>query len=199
MAMAHGVKVGAHPGYPDKENFGRKPFPMEINQLKKSLFKQIERVKREVEKQGGSLHHVKPHGALYNELKTDREKAAVITEIMNKIGMEVSLFVPPDSVVKELAENTLKKIKVEGFADRRYNADFSLKSRSSADAVLDRKEAVLKQVLDMALFNGIKLEDGTLLKQKFDTICIHSDTPGSVEILTYLNEQLPLNNVHIRA
>lgn len=190
LALAHQVNIGAHPSYPDKENFGRKHFPMDRERLKKSLQKQIEKVRKEVQKQSGLLHHIKPHGALYNELVKDKEKATLITDAIVEIDPSLILFVPPHSIIKTIAGQKLK-IWVEGFADRSYEADFSLTPRSQPDAVLTNKKDVFKQVLNMVNKNKISLKNGTTIAQKFDTVCLHSDTENCVELLEYLNKQLP--------
>lgn len=196
LALANQVKIGAHPAYPDKKNFGRKPFQIKLSSLKTSLQEQIERVRRETEKQGGKLRHVKPHGALYNELMTDEEKAKTVIDAVCEIDKNLFLIVPPKSVVKKLAEKKLTTL-VEGFADRNYEADFSLTSRSVPGAVLSEKEVILEQVLNMAKRKSIILKDGMILHQKFDTICLHSDTKNCLEILRYLFEVLPEHNLTV--
>src|SRR5699024_124213 len=89
LALRHQVNIGAHPSYPDKDHFGRNPFQMKSGELKKVIRQQIENVRREVLRQGGILHHVKPHGALYNEIKSDEEKAVSVIQAVYETDAEL--------------------------------------------------------------------------------------------------------------
>src|SRR5699024_6081208 len=151
------------------------------------------------ERQQGIVYHIKPHGALYNDLKTNRERAQVVVELIDELGALLTLYVPPNSIVKEMAEERGINIKVEGFADRAYKADFSLKPRTEAGAVLTNKEQVLKQVLNMVQHGKINLEEGKVLTHQFDTICVHSDTEKSLDLLRYLHAELSFRNIEITA
>lgn len=195
-AILNQVNIGAHPSYPDKANFGRKRMDISLLELEKSIFDQIERVFNEVKIQNGRLHHIKPHGALYNDLMTDFEKSKLIISLVQSMDDELILFVPPNSMVQKLAKGKLKTM-TEGFADRNYEEDFSLVSRKKSHAILSKKEAVLDRVLTMVEEGRIPLENGTFLKAKFDTICMHGDHPNCVEILRYLNLNLPKKNIRI--
>lgn len=195
-AVLNDVNIGAHPSYPDKDNFGRKHMDISLSELKKSIFDQIQRVFKEVKAQNGRLHHIKPHGALYNDLMTNVERSRLIISIVQAFDDELILFVPPNSVVEKLAKGKLKTM-IEGFADRKYEEKFHLVSRKKKHAILLEKEAVLKQVLPMVKEEKITLENGKFLLAKFDTICVHGDHPKAVEILAFLNEELPKNNIQI--
>lgn len=198
LAAKHNVHIGAHPSYPDPENFGRKTFDMSLFELKNTLTEQVRRIKTETEKQGVQLFHIKPHGTLYNELKTDSEKAKIVIETIEEIDSNLILFVPPKSSIMELAKNRLT-IKIEGFADRSYEENYSLTPRSLPNAVLHDKSDILNQVLNMVLYSIINLKNGNYLHQKFDTICVHSDTQNSLAALHLLNEELPKENIQIEA
>ncbi|SHI76633.1 UPF0271 protein [Mesonia phycicola] len=196
LAAKYGVNIGAHPSYPDPNNFGRKSIDMSLDDLKTTLKNQILKVKIAAENLGKKLHHVKPHGALYNDLVRDEKKAHVLVDLVEEIDVELVLFVPPKSVIKQIAQSRLK-IWVEGFADRNYEADFSLVSRSKNNAVLHQKEAVFQHVFSMIFKGKIQLKKDTFLHANFNTICVHSDTENSVEILSYLKEKLTANNINI--
>ena len=196
LALNHQVNIGAHPSYADSENFGRKKLDIELDELKNTLKIQILAVKTITERLGGKLHHVKPHGALYNEITKDEEKARLVVDVIKEIDEQLILFVPPNSVVEAIAKTKLNTWK-EGFADRNYEADFSLVSRSKNKAVLHEKEAVFQHVFLMVSEGKIQLENDAFLEANFDTICVHSDTQNSVEILRYLREQLALKNIKI--
>lgn len=196
LALENHVKIGAHPSYPDKANFGRNKMGISESELKKSVSDQIKGVFHATKTQGGQLHHVKPHGALYNDLRTDLKKSQLIIQLIQEFDDQLILFVPPESAVKELAKGKLKT-KIEGFADRNYEENFALVSRKKKQAVLSEKEAVLKQVLGMVKDEKILLKNGGFLKAKFDTICVHGDHQNAVEILAFLNRELPKNNIQI--
>ncbi len=196
-AIQYEVTIGAHPSYPDQENFGRVSMDLSATALRLTLLDQLKLLMEEIERQQAVLYHIKPHGALYNDLKTDREKADIVLDVLEEMDPLLTLVAPPESVIKERAEERGINVKVEGFGDRGYNSDFSLQSRSLPQAVLTDKEVVLKQVRDMVLKEQIDLGNGRVLHHHFDTICIHSDTENSLDILRYLNKQLPLQNVRI--
>lgn len=189
LAIKNNVKIGAHPSYPDVENFGREKMDMSLKYLRKSLKTQILLVKDTVERLGEKLHHIKPHGALYNELKYDKEKSLMMIDLVKEIDDELVLFVPPKSVIEEEAKNEIKTL-IEGFADRAYEEDLSLVSRGKTGAVLHDKNQILEKVKMMGFEDKIITINGVILNQKIDTICIHSDTENSVEILEYLYNSL---------
>lgn len=196
LALNEGVKIGAHPAYPDKANFGRQPVDISLSALQENLIGQIKQIKTISENAGAKLHHVKPHGFLYNEIVHDGEKAQLVIEVVKKIDDSLILFVPPQSLVEELARDQLRTWR-EGFADRNYNADFSLVSREESNAVLTEKNQVLDRVLSVARNGKIESAEGAILSADFDTICLHSDTGNSVEIAKYLSEKLPEHNIKI--
>jgi len=189
LAIKNNVKIGVHPSYPDVENFGREKMNMSLKNLRKSLKTQILLVKDTVERLGEKLHHIKPHGALYNELKYDKEKSLMMIDLVKEIDDELLLFVSPKSVIEEESKNKIKTL-IEGFADRAYEEDLSLVSRGKTGAVLHDKNQILEKVKMMGFEDKIITINGVILNQKIDTICIHSDTENSVEILEYLYNSL---------
>lgn len=197
LALENKVKIGAHPSYPDKEGFGRQPMNIPLKDFRKSLKTQIRTIKCILEEKGGQLHHVKPHGALYNEIVHDKKKANAVIDTILEIDDSLILFVPPKSIVEKLAEGKLKTWK-EGFADRNYNPDFSLVSRQKPNAVLTEKEQVFRRVFSVVSKGEITAINGAKLPAEFDTICLHSDTQNSVEILKYLSTELNKENIKIK-
>jgi UPF0271 protein len=196
LAVKNKVNIGAHPSYPDLENFGRKPVDIPLKNLKKSIQEQIERVHREAERHNAKLHHVKPHGMLYHDLTTDGEKAEIFVEVIREINPNLILFAPPKSILLEKAKGKLKTW-VEGFADRNYGENFNLVPRQKKHALLSEKEAVFDRVFSMAKDEKIPLRNNRFLSAKLDTFCVHSDTPNCVEILKFLNQKLPEKNIQI--
>ncbi|MCX2839705.1 5-oxoprolinase subunit PxpA [Salinimicrobium sp. MT39] len=196
LAMENGVEIGAHPSYPDKENFGRISIPMESEELKRSLVAQIMSLKQIAEAEGAVLTHVKPHGALYNDAFNNVEVAKIIIDSVLEFGNDLVLYVAEGSVISELAKGKLE-IRYEAFADRNYNPDGSLVNRKETGAVITQKEEVFNHLLSMISEQKITPQKG----QKFDTFattfCLHGDTPNSVEILEYLHRELPAKNIEI--
>lgn len=188
LAMEHHVEIGAHPSYPDKESFGRISIPMEPEELKRSLVAQILSLKQIAEAEGATLSHVKPHGALYNDAQKDEKIAALVIDSILEFDDPLPLYASENSVIAKLAEGKLKVI-FEAFADRKYNADGSLVSRSKPSAVLTEKEAVFNQLSRMIFQSEILSSDGQKIPCNATTFCIHSDTRNSLEILKYLHQK----------
>lgn len=197
LAAIHNVKIGAHPGYEDKESFGRVVLPLSRKQLKESIQKQIQTLRKEVETQGQRLHHVKPHGALYNKAAVNRETATAIVEVVEAFDPELILYVPYRSLIREIAKDRLN-IMVEGFADRNYNNDYTLVSRTAPNALLTNPKEVLTHVVRMVNQKQIKSIQGDLISVKLDTLCVHGDTSGAVKILKYLSQGALENNIAIQ-
>lgn len=186
IAQDHKVKIGAHPGYEDKANFGRVPLDISREQLKESIRAQILRLKEITDAQGTKLHHIKPHGALYNKAAIDQQTATIIIETIADIDATLVLYTPYNSVILELAQGVLP-VKVEGFADRNYNSDYTLVSRSRNDALITEPAAVMKHINHM--INGkLHCVSGEIQAIQVDTICVHGDTRSALEIVQYIHK-----------
>lgn len=196
LAMEHKVEIGAHPSYPDKENFGRTPVEMDPDKLKRSLVAQILSLKQITEAEGAALVHVKPHGALYNDARKDPEIAQVIIDSILEFGNDLVLFAPYGSEISRLAEGKLQ-VRFEAFADRQYHRDGSLVSRLEKGAVLDKKEDVMEHLFSMISEREIVSKTGEKLDCFATTFCLHSDTKNSVEIMKYLHSELGARNFKI--
>lgn len=198
LAIKHQVEIGAHPSYPDKVNFGRKTLELQKEDLKRSLVAQILCLKQITEVEGGKLIHVKPHGALYNDAAKDEEIAEVVINALMEFKKDhFSLFAPLNSVISELAKDKMN-IVFEAFADRNYEEDHSLVSRSSPHALITDKKAVFRHLSNMYFDKKIISETGTEISIDASTYCLHSDTPDSVEILDYLQQKFKEKNVQIQ-
>jgi 5-oxoprolinase (ATP-hydrolysing) subunit A len=197
LAMENEVEIGAHPSYPDKENFGRISLVMEPKELKRTLVAQILSLKQITEAEGGRLNHVKCHGALYNDSQKDENIAAVIVEAIQEFHDPLFLFAPENSVISHLAEGRLKVVH-EAFADRNYNADRSLVSRLYGNALITEKEEVFEHLFSMFWERKIKCVNGEKIETNATTFCLHSDTPNSVENLTYLHQKFREHNIKIQ-
>jgi len=197
LALQHKVKVGAHPSFPDRENFGRKVLEMPLSELKQSLEAQIMLVKTYADRLGAPLNHIKAHGALYNLSANDRETAEALIEVVKNTANEAFLYVPYGSFLESLANQIGLKTKVEAFADRNYNPDLTLVSRSDQNAVITDPNLVVKHLLNMVLDNRVISIDGVGVKMKAQTYCIHGDNPSAISILKKVSKKLEENGIKI--
>lgn len=181
-AKQHGVRLGAHPSYPDRENFGRRSLSMEPHALHDALREQLLALYAIAAREGLALQHVKPHGALYNDAHHDHALATIIVEAMQSVDASLSLVAPDHSAMAEAARARGTNVIREAFADRRYNADGSLVSRKEAGSLLTIDEA-REQALLLAREGVVVARDGSRVAIAFDTICIHADMDGAVERL----------------
>ena len=188
MAMEHNVEIGAHPSYPDKKNFGRNHLEMSDDDLKLSIEGQVLSLKQIAESEGGKLTHVKLHGALYNDAAKDERIAKIVVECLEEFDDNIRLYVPINSKISEFAMGKFDLF-FEAFADRNYNPDYSLVSRSKNDALISTKEEVFEHVFSIYNDRKIMAVSGENLEAKADTFCVHSDTPSSLKILTYLHKK----------
>jgi UPF0271 protein len=196
LALENKVEIGAHPSYPDKENFGRISMEIPAEELKLSIVAQILCLKQIAEAEGGKLTHIKPHGALYNDAAKDENIAGIVIDSIMEFEENFSIYSPQNSVISRLAEGKIKVI-FEAFADRNYNENYSLVSRSKPNALITQKELVFQHLLSMYSNKKIISEKGINLDCYATTFCLHSDTPDSVEILKYLQQKFKKNNIQI--
>ncbi|MFS4491697.1 5-oxoprolinase subunit PxpA [Maribacter sp. 2308TA10-17] len=197
LAKENQVKVGAHPSYPDPENFGRISMDISSDVLITSIQNQMESFTSILKKEKVKMHHIKPHGALYNDIAKDASLAKIFLKSILNFKDIIFLYVPFNSVIENEALKQNFKIKNEAFGDRNYNEDLSLVSRKLPNAVLEKPEEVLPHLLSMVKEEQLKASDGSIIKVKADTYCIHGDTPSALQILTYLSKELPKHNIAI--
>lgn len=171
LCMRHGVKMGAHPSYLDRENFGRKEIELSPEEIYLLVKKQIEILNQIVKTAGGTLNHVKPHGALYNTSAKNPEVAKAIAKAVKDVDAGLVLFGLKGSLSIEVAHEMGLKTADEAFADRSYESDGSLTPRSQPGACFTEIQDVLDQVQ----------------KIKADTWCIHGDGPQALEFAKALH------------
>ena len=188
LAVENDVKIGAHPSFPDRENFGRKAMGISDDELQQSLEDQLQLFKERIELQKASVHHIKPHGALYNLVAVDQGKAELIVKAIQSVFDKVKLYVPYDSVIERVAREKGIQIVYEAFADRNYNEDLTLVSRSQPNAILSIPEEIVTHVSRMAEDSKVFTVTGKEKKIKAQTFCIHGDHENVVEILETLNK-----------
>ena len=174
LARDYGVRFGAHPSYPDPENFGRKSLSMSPDDLRAALIAQISALAA-----FAPVHHVKPHGALYNDAHKDRALADVI---ISALDPSIAIVCPDHSQIAAAARDAGVRVIREAFADRRYEPDGSLTPRSIPGSTLTIDEAASQAAL-LVDESAVITRDGTRIEIAFDTICIHADMPNAVDRL----------------
>tara|TARA_R110002126_G_scaffold77796_3_gene193959 strand:- start:22635 stop:23366 length:732 start_codon:yes stop_codon:yes gene_type:complete len=190
LAIKHNVKIGAHPSFPDKANFGRKLMQISGDDLRNSIQNQLAVFLERLAVFDAKLHHIKPHGALYNAIAKDENLAVLFIQITKKYLKDVFLYVPHQSKIEEIALKNDIKIKYEAFADRNYNDDLTLISRNNPNALLVDEKEVLNHVLFMVKYQKVKTMSGVIKELKSETFCVHSDTKNALDIVTYLYQNL---------
>lgn len=180
-ANEHGVILGAHPSYPDRANFGRKSLQMDPDALRASLREQIASLGA-----FARVHHVKPHGALYNDAHKDRALADVVVSALDP---SMAIVAPDHSQMAAAARAAGISVIREAFADRRYEPDGSLTPRSVAGSTLTVDEAAAQAEL-LAREGAVIARDGARVRIDFDTLCIHADMPNAVERLRAIRARL---------
>jgi UPF0271 protein len=178
LAIARGVRIGAHPGYPDRANFGRIAIPMPAVEIEGTVRRQIERLDAVVRSLGGRIVHVKPHGALYNVAVRNTEVARAIAGGVAAWDPRVTLFGLAGSAMLDVWREMGLAVAAEAFADRRYEPDGTLRPRQFADALITDPREAARQALRFAREGNVQ------------TICVHGDTPGAVDILKACREAL---------
>lgn len=188
LAKKYHVKIGAHPSFLDRANFGRKEMNIPKNELIELVIHQISALKEIAEKEGAALHHVKPHGALYNMAAKDEDIAMSVIEAVQSFDEDFILYVPYKSVIaKNLIELNMP-FYYEMFADRMYLDDLSLMSRKEAGSLIENPKRVLKRVKQLIDLETIQTLTRNHIKIKADTICVHGDNPNAVEIVKGLSK-----------
>ncbi|WP_228235985.1 5-oxoprolinase subunit PxpA [Allomuricauda sp. M10] len=198
LAMENGVKIGAHPSYPDKENFGREVLDISKQALIQSIKEQMFTFQTILNQKDAQLHHIKAHGALYNQTAKDGELAKTYLEAISTYKGEAILYVPFGSVVAELAMEMGFQIWYEAFADRNYNADLSLVSRKLPNSLIENPSLVVEHILPIIKNHKVKAVNNEFVKIEAKTLCVHGDTASALEILMYLSQELPNQQVQIQ-
>jgi UPF0271 protein len=196
-AQSRGVKIGAHPGYPDRANFGRMEVPLSISDLKSQISDQIAALVSIARSEGASLHHVKPHGALYHAAMSRSEVAEAVAMAAASISPTPALVGLCGSPTLELWRSMGFSVLAEAFADRRYEADGSLRSRSDPDAMITDPDEAADQARSIVMLGRVLAVENRSVRLTADTICIHSDTPNSVDLARCVRRSLESEGVRI--
>lgn len=183
LAREHSVAVGAHPGFPDLQGFGRRNLAMSPGDVKNYVIWQVGALWAFARSEGLPVKHVKPHGALYNMAAKDRALSDAIAQAVAEVDRDLILVGLAGSELLRSGERAGLRVASEVFADRGYNPDGSLVQRGMPGALINDPEAVAARVLKMAKDGKVTASDGTEVSIKADTVCFHGDTSGAVELV----------------
>jgi 5-oxoprolinase (ATP-hydrolysing) subunit A len=197
MALTQGVRVGAHPGYPDRQNFGRVLVEMSADEIENLVVYQVAALEGFVRSRGGRMTHVKPHGALYHSGAEFPDVARAIAEGVRRVGTDLVLVGAAGSMLIGAGQEAGLPVAKEAFADRRYRADGTLVPRGRPGAVIVDPEEAAEQAVGLARDGIVVAEDSSRLSIRADTICLHGDTPGAVEIARKIHERFRTAGIRI--
>ena len=198
MAIANGVAVGAHPGYPDRAGFGRESSFLRGDALYESLTEQVTRLADIAAEQGAKIAHVKPHGALYNDAVGDAELADIIARVIAEAPGSPAFMGMAGTQLEAAARHDLPFI-AEAFIDRAYEADGTLVSRKEPGAVHEDLNVATTQAARLAMDGQVTARNGEEIAVRADTLCIHGDTAGAAEKARAVRDVLESHGVEIRA
>jgi len=197
-AIRNNVSIGAHPGYPDRENFGRRAMNMSHEELRAMILYQAGAVKAMAEAAGARMRHVKPHGALYNTAAVDYELSMVIVRAVKDLDSSLILVGQSGSQLIKAARDAGLACASEVFADRAYNDDGTLVARSVEGAVLHDTEVMIRRVIRMIREKVVETVSGKIIPIEAETVCIHGDNEAATEFVKKLAEALKAEGISIR-
>jgi UPF0271 protein len=186
LAIQHGVSVGAHPGYPDLQGFGRRNLDLTPEEVEACVLYQVAALMGFARSAGVELTHVKPHGALYNQAAKDRSLAAAIARGTARASRSLVLVGLAGSLLIEMGKEAGLKVAAEAFADRAYNPDGSLRSRRLSGALIESPEQAFAQALQLATEGVMVTQEGRTSYFQVDTLCIHGDNHSAPQIASML-------------
>jgi UPF0271 protein len=199
LAARHGVAIGAHPGLPDLQGFGRRTMQVTEREVRDLVLYQAGAVRAFAQAAGARLHHVKAHGALYNMAAKDEALSRGLARAVKALGDGVMLYVLAGSIMERVARDEGLDVRCEVFADRRYMADGTLAPRTRPDALIVDEAESVAQVLRMVGEGTLVAVDGSVVPVRADTICIHGDKPTAVPFVKALREALRTADVAVAA
>lgn len=190
MAKAQGVKIGAHPGFPDLHGFGRREMHLTQQEIYNLVVYQIGALEAAAKACGTKVSHMKPHGALYNMAARDKLVAGAIVQAVLDVNPQLVLFGLAGSLLVRTGEEKGLRVAHEVFADRNYQPDGTLTPRSQANAIIHDSEHAIERVIHMVKQGKVRAVDGSDIKMKADTICVHGDEPQTLEFVVKLKQAL---------
>jgi UPF0271 protein len=196
-AIVKNVAVGAHPSFPDLQGFGRREMKMPATEVFDIVLYQVAALKGMCEAFGGKLRHVKPHGALYNQAARDKNLAEAIAKAVKAIDENLVFYGLANSFLVSEAERIGLKTASEVFADRTYQADGTLTTRSQSNALIESVKKSCEQVLEMITAQTVTAVTGERVTLRADTVCIHGDGAQALEFAREVKRSLEENGVLI--
>ena len=197
LCKTHGVAIGAHPSFPDRENFGRTNMDIPADRLRAMVIEQVLLLQSIARAHGAELRHVKPHGALYNMAAVDTGIAGTLAEAVASIDRGLVFFGLSGSRMISAAEQRGLRAANEVFADRTYQPEGTLTPRSKPDALITSLEESVRRSLAFAKGEAIPAQDGSMLHLKAETICLHGDGPDAIGYAKAIHQRLKQENVMI--
>ncbi|CAG0907682.1 unnamed protein product [Cyprideis torosa] len=191
QALAHKVRIGAHPAYADREGFGRRPMALSLKALREILLHQLALLEGLCHKLGAQLEYVKAHGALYHRLGAEAEEAKVLADVLLTYFPQLAVMGQEGTVLESICKQESIPFIREAFGDRAYTQEGRLLSRSEKGAQLSDPAEVLTQVLQMLNEGQVRSHTGEWISIHADSICLHGDQPHAAEIAAYLHQELP--------
>jgi UPF0271 protein len=199
-ALAAGVRVGAHPSYPDRDGFGRRPMEMAPDDLRSSLAAQIGALVAVTASLGTRVHSVKAHGALYGEVGRGGSSCdALAAAVREHCEPGTALVLPAGSPAVAVLQAAGTPVLQEGFSDRAYLPDGALVARSAAGSVYDEPDVAAAQALGLAVRGSVMAHDGSVLRLAVDTLCVHGDSPNAVAMAVAVRRVLADAGVIVQA
>ena len=198
ISKSNGVSIGAHPSFKDRENFGRKKINLNSSEITKLITDQYEILQKISQKHGENVTHIKPHGALNNMACEDFELANTIAKTINNIDKNIIFLVPTGSQMEIAAKKLNMKIACEIFADRNYEDDGNLVSRSKDHALITDPNMAKKHVLSMVKNQALNCFSGKQIPCEIDSVCIHGDNESSLATAKSIKENLVSNGLILK-
>jgi UPF0271 protein len=198
-AIAKGVAIGAHPSYPDLQGFGRRNMAIPPNEVYEIVLYQVAALKGMCEALGSRLHHVKPHGALYNQAAKSAEISSAIVAAVKAVDPSLMFYGGSGTVMISAADRIGLKSASEVFADRSYQSDGSLTPRDRPGALIDDPAVAAEQALQMVKDAEVTTMTGETIPMKAETICIHGDGPHALDFAMTLRKAFDEHNVTVSA
>lgn len=198
-ALARGVAIGAHPSYPDREHFGRREMQLQPEEVRADLIYQIGALDALVRAAGGRLHHVKPHGALYNQAARDPALADAIAAAVRAVDPGLAIYGLAGGELLRAAERAGLRAVAEVFADRGYRADGSLVPRSQPGALVDDVDEAVARTLRMVREGVVQAVSGETVPLQAQTLCLHGDGPHALAFARAIHQALSDAGIELRA
>lgn len=199
LAARHGVAVGAHPGYPDLQGFGRRALGLTPAEVEAWVLAQVGALAAVARAMGVSLQHVKAHGALYNAASDDTALAEAIARAVRAYDPELILMARAGSVQASVGREMGLRVAEEAFADRGYDRQGRLLPRGEPGALLSDAGGAAARAVELVRTESLRAGDGTTLRLHAQTLCVHSDTPGAAALAAEVRAALERAGIAIRA